>query len=56
MGDRFAEANDPKLAATYFKKAKEAEKRMDLVKQAVLSHQHLSTDSIRLEAGEEMAD
>ena len=56
MGDHFAEANDPKLAATYFKKANEAEKRMGLVKQAVLSHQHLSTDSIRLEAGEEMAD
>jgi two-component system chemotaxis response regulator CheB len=47
LGDHFAETNQPKLAAMYFKKAKEAEERMNLVKQAVQNHEQLSTDNIR---------
>lgn len=46
IGDHFAEVNQPKLAALYFKKAKEAEARAQLVRQAVLSHEQLSKDSL----------
>jgi two-component system chemotaxis response regulator CheB len=53
MGDHFAENNKPKLAAMYFKKAQEAEKRADIVRQAVFAHEHLSADSIEAETGKE---
>jgi two-component system chemotaxis response regulator CheB len=46
MGDHFAESNHPKLAALYFKKAQDAEARAELVRQAALSHEHLSKDSL----------
>jgi two-component system chemotaxis response regulator CheB len=47
MGDHFAEANEPQIAAQYFKKANEATRRNKLVRQAVLDHEQLSTDKIR---------
>lgn len=50
MGDHFAEINQPKLAAMYFKKAKEAASRAHIVRQAVLNHEHLTTESIRQQA------
>lgn len=50
MGDHYAEANQPKLAALYFKKAKEAEKRSQLVREAVFTHEQLSRDSLKKEA------
>lgn len=53
VGDHFAEANQPKLAAAYFKKAKEAEERSVLVRKAVLSHEQLSKDKLLEEAGED---
>jgi two-component system, chemotaxis family, protein-glutamate methylesterase/glutaminase len=46
MGDHFAETNQPKLAAKYFKKAKDAEGRMEQVRQIVLQHEQLSEDTI----------
>lgn len=46
LGDHFAEVNQPKLAALYFKKANEAEARTRLVRQAVLSHERLSKDNL----------
>jgi two-component system chemotaxis response regulator CheB len=46
LGDHYAEKNQPKLAATYFKKAKEAESRADIVRQTVFNHEQLNTDSI----------
>lgn len=49
IGDHFAEVNQPKLAALYFQKAKEAEARTALVRKAVLSHEQLSQDSLREE-------
>jgi len=49
MGDHFAEINQPKLAATYFKKAKESELRAQLVRKAVTEHEQLSADSIQQE-------
>jgi len=51
LGDHFAETNQMQLAATYFKKATEAEKRMQLVRQALQSHEQLSTDNIRQQSG-----
>ncbi|TCD26543.1 chemotaxis protein CheB [Pedobacter psychrodurus] len=42
IGDHYAEANLPKLAAVCFKKAKEAGDRSDLVRKAVHSHELLS--------------
>ncbi len=47
MGDHFAEINQPKLAAMYFKKAKDAETRATKVRHAVLSHENLTPDSIK---------
>lgn len=53
IGDHYAEANHPKLAAAYFKKAKETEERSALIRKAVLSHEHLSRDKLLEEAGGE---
>lgn len=44
LGDHFAEANQPKLAALYFQKAQEAQSRADLVRQLVTEQQILSQD------------
>jgi two-component system chemotaxis response regulator CheB len=53
LGDHFAEKNQPKLAAMYFKKASEAQNRAQLLRQAVLSHEQLTTDRINRQAAEE---
>ena len=53
LGDHFAESNQKKLAALYFQKANEAEGRAQFVRQAVLSHEQLSRDSLQLQAGDE---
>ena len=50
LGDHFAEANDPKLAALYFQKAKEAMERSEWVRKAALNHQQLNKDDLRKEA------
>ena len=55
MGDHFAEENNPKLAAIYFKKAKEASSRNELIRRAVFSHEKLSMELLDSEA-EEMED
>ena len=47
MGDHFAEANEPQLAARFFQKAKEASERNEIARRVVLAHDHLSTDSMR---------
>jgi two-component system chemotaxis response regulator CheB len=52
MGDHLAEVNQPRLAAMYFKKAKEAENRANTVRQAVMDHEQLSADSIQQETQE----
>ena len=49
MGDHFAEADQPKLAAMYFKKAKEAQEQVGTVRQAVLRHERLSGAKLRQE-------
>ncbi|HUQ65534.1 MAG TPA: chemotaxis protein CheB [Flavitalea sp.] len=46
MGDHFAEMNETKIAALYFMKAKEASDRSNIMRQAVLKHEHLSKQTI----------
>jgi two-component system chemotaxis response regulator CheB len=50
MGDHFAEANETHLAGLYFKKAKEADIRMSLVRRAVMNHEQLSVNHIKYQA------
>jgi len=50
IGDHLAEANQPKLAALYFQKAKEAEDRSQLVRKAIFKHEHLSKDVMQQKA------
>lgn len=52
LGDHFAEINQTKLAATYFRKAQEAEGRVQIVRQAVFSHEQLNKEKLLQEAGE----
>lgn len=52
VGDHYAEANQPKLAAAYFNKAKEAGDRSDLVRTTVHSHEQLSKDKLLKDAEE----
>ena len=53
VGDHFAEANNPKLAALYFRKAQEAKDRGDAVRKTVFSHEQLSKGSLQQEADED---
>ncbi|WP_347879328.1 chemotaxis protein CheB [Hymenobacter defluvii] len=53
LGDHYADKNQPKLAAMYFKKAQEAECRAVIVRQTVFSHEQLSTASISTQAEED---
>lgn len=55
IGDHFAEANQPKLAAMYFKKAKEAMQRADLLRKAVFDHEQLNSDSVKEQADNEIS-
>ena len=55
LGDHYAEANQPKLASLYFKKAKEAQERSRLVRKAALSDEQLNKDSLRQESLKEAA-
>lgn len=50
IGDHFAEANQPKVAAIYFRKAREAKSHADLVRQAVFSNEQLNTENIAEQA------
>lgn len=50
LGDHYAEANHPKLAALYFQKAKEALERSEWVRRAALNHEQLNNDGLRKEA------
>lgn len=50
LGDQFAHKNQPKLAAMYFRKASEAEGRVELLRHVVMNHEQLTTDSINDQA------
>lgn len=56
LGDHFAEANQPKLAALYFQKAQQAQQRGDLVRRAALLHEPLSQEGMAQQVSEENAD
>jgi two-component system chemotaxis response regulator CheB len=56
LGDHFAEVNQPKVAAVYFRKAQEAEQRARMVRQTVLTHERLSGDSLVQQAEETNGD
>ena len=47
MGDHFAEINQPRLAAMFFRKAMEARERNDTIRSVVMSHEQVSSDSLR---------
>ncbi len=49
LGDHYAEANQPQLAALFFKKAKQAGDRSQLVRDAVMAHEQLSKDALEKE-------
>lgn len=53
LGDHYAEANRPRLAALYFKKAKQVEERSALVRKAVMAHEQLNKDSLEQEVDNE---
>jgi two-component system chemotaxis response regulator CheB len=52
MGDHLAEQRQSKLAALYFKKATDAEARIELLRGAVFSHERLNGDNMAMEAEE----
>ena len=52
MGEHFADQGQTHLATLYFKKAHEALDRINILRQAVISHEYLSNDSLRQQAGE----
>lgn len=56
LGDHYAACNQPKLAATYFKKAKEAQGRAGLIRQAVQNHEKLTMGNIHQQAVKENND
>ena len=52
MGRHFAEEKQTELASLYFEKSGEAKQRVDIIREAVLRHEHLSTDRLRDLAGD----
>jgi two-component system chemotaxis response regulator CheB len=52
LGDHLAESNQPKLAAVYFKKAKEAQEKSNLVRTAILQNQELNKELLKKEESE----
>src|SRR5690554_765941 len=50
MGDHLAEENKPKLAAVYFQKAKEDEKRGSLIRKAIKDNEPLNKEALVEEA------
>ena len=53
MGDHFAEDNQPKLAATYFNKAKDADARAEKLREAVVANEQLSALTIKQQVDNE---
>jgi two-component system chemotaxis response regulator CheB len=53
LGDHYAEANEPQLASLYFKKAKQAAERSDLVRKAAMRHEQLNKDALQKEVENE---
>lgn len=47
MGQHLSDEHQTELAMLYFRKAREARERVEMVRQAVMKHEHLSGDRIR---------
>jgi two-component system, chemotaxis family, protein-glutamate methylesterase/glutaminase len=56
MGEHFANLSETHLATLYFKKAHEAQDRIDILRQTVMNHERLSNDSIRQQSVETNGD
>jgi two-component system, chemotaxis family, protein-glutamate methylesterase/glutaminase len=56
LGDHFAEKNQPKLAAMYFKKANEAQARAEKIREAIAFNAQQSTFTIKQQAENEGPD
>lgn len=56
LGDHYAEHNNPKLASLYFKKAKDAQTRAQLVREAVLTHERITAHSINEQVESEISN
>lgn len=52
LGEHFSQANQSGLALLYFQKAREAQQRVEIIREALLAHERLSNDSLREQAGE----
>jgi two-component system, chemotaxis family, protein-glutamate methylesterase/glutaminase len=53
MGQHFSETNNTEMAMLYIEKAREARERVDTIRQAVMTHENLSSDRLRdLAAGD----
>lgn len=52
MGDHFAEVNQPKLAALYFRKAKESEARANILKEVAVGHENFTATGLEKELEE----
>ncbi len=55
IGDHYADNNQPKLAALFFKKATESTERSKMIRETVFNHEHLSKEKLFYEAEEEKA-
>lgn len=55
MGEHLANNNRINLSALYYKKAHEAEQRVEILRETVMSHEQLSKDSLREQADEKSA-
>ena len=53
IGDHFANANQPKEAAIYFQKAKEAQGRAEIVKNAIKSQEEIGEFTLLQNKSEE---
>ncbi len=56
LGDHYAAINQPKLAALYFKKAKDVSDRSNLVRRAAMTQELINNESLRREVEKESLD
>jgi len=50
LGEHFSEEGNSTMAMLYFQKAREAEDRTQIIRQAIMQHENLSTDEMRDQA------
>jgi len=50
LGEHFSEEGNSSMAMLYFQKAREAESRTEIIRNAIMQHEQLSTDEMRDQA------